>query len=244
MALYKSQKKAVISSVDKKSGFQKRDMVQYLLAGFIVFSLTGSVVLDFYRQKEAEFLDLRKELSFVDLLGLEDSRQPLSDPKIRQYLKYFQQAYSRDHSSGDSRALAGFCYYHLGQKDKARSVYQEVLNLYPNFFAFVYNVAVLDFEEGRYEEALEGFKKALAVNPAQTIGYLRGFKNFIYMIYRMRVFDFSLNERLKEGYALSAYFAAVCCEKLENKKQAVFFHQQSLNIKDVTKTQKPRLRIF
>lgn len=233
-----------MSSVDKKNRFPKRDIVRYVLVGFIVFSLTGSVVLDFFRQKEAEFLDLRKELSFVDLLDLEGSRQALSDQKLRQYLKYFQQASSRDHFSADSRALAGFCYYHFGQKDKARSVYQEVSNLYPHFFAFVYNVAVLDFEQGRYKEALEGFKKALAVNPARTISHLRGFKNFLYIIYRMQVSDFSLNERLKEGYALSAYFAAVCCEKLQDKKQALFFYQQSLNIKDVSKTQKPWLRIF
>ncbi len=228
----------------EKNNFSKLDIIQYFLAGFIVFSLMASVLLDFKQQKEVNFEKIRKELAFVDLLALEDYDSQVSKQQLNKYLRYFQMVDKRDGLTADAKAMIGFCYYHLGQKDKARSVYQEALHLNPKFFAFVYNIAVLDFQDGRYRQALDGFKTALAISPSESIIFLRNFKNFLYIIYKTGLLNSSLSERFKKEYALSAHFAGICSEKLKDEKQAIFFRQQSLNIGDVPKQQQPRLRIF
>ncbi len=228
----------------KKNNFSKLDIIQYFLAGFIVFSLMASVLLDFRQQKEVAFEKMRNELRFVDLLALEDYDGQVSKQQLNQYLRYFKELDKRDGLSLDTKAMTGFCYYHLGQKDKARAAYQEALDLNPKFFAFVYNIAVLDFQAGSYQQALEGFKRALAISPAENIIFLRKFKIFLYIVYKAELLNSLLSERLKKGYALSAHFASICSEELKDEKQALFFRQQSLNIGDVLKEQQPRLRIF
>ncbi len=218
--------------------------LQHFLIGFIVLSLAASVFLDFRQQKKVRLDRLREDFAFVDLLAAEDAAGLISKDELKKYLQYFQMLVKDNRLSADAYALVGFCQYHLGEKQKARDAYQEALRLNPTFFAFQYDLAVLDFEAGRYQEAFKGFEKALTTNPTDNIISLRKFRNFVYIIYKARAQNSYLNDRLKKGYSLSAYFISVCLEKLGDQKRALFFRQQSQSIADVKYNESPRLRIF
>lgn len=55
----------------------------------------------------------------------------------------------------------GLCYYHLGENEKAKKVYEEIFDLKePDFIECYYNYGLCLEKDGEYEKAYEYFKKA------------------------------------------------------------------------------------
>ncbi len=227
----------------KNKLFQSAATVKFLV-GIIVFLLAVSVFWDVQQQQRNKIFAIRNELSFTDLLVLEDRDGILPKVELEKYLRYFLLVAEQDKTQADVHALMGFCYYHLGEKAKAKAAYQQAVILNPKFLNFQYNVAVLDLEDGHYQEALQGFQNALTANPSDNVLFLRNFKNFVYIIYRAEPLRPPLSERIKREYGLSAYFASVCLEQLGDRKKAFYLRQQSQSVGIEEKDVRPRLRIF
>ncbi len=220
-------------------------LFKYSLIGFIVLFLTGSLFLDVHEQKKVRLDQLRQRLSFEELLALEDTSVQVPKEQLIKYLGYYEDMIKNNGLSADAIAMRGFCYFHLGQKDKAKAAYQQAVDLNPRFFAFQYNLAVLDFQAGDYAQAFKGFQKALTTAASDNIIFLRKFKNFVYIIYKVQLKNSSLNDHIKKGYSLSAYFAGQCLEKLGKSQEAILFRQTSQSLGDIPQDgQQPRPRIF
>ena len=219
--------------------------LKIFLIGFIIFSLSYSLFLDQRQLRLGWDNDLRKQLPFKDLLAMEEGR-PSSGPDLNKYLRYFQSLTQGHDSQPDSHAMIGFCYYHLGQADKALTAYQKAVSLKPDFLFFQYDLGVIYLEQGQYRQALESFKKALETRPQDNVRYLRGSKIFVYMIYRAGSLEPSLGERLKRGYGLSAYLASLCFDKLGDAPNALLFRQEAITmgVDDQPRVIKPGLYIF
>lgn len=220
-------------------------VLKYFLISLIVLSLGVSIYWDVCWHQNMKLQERRNQFAFKDLLALEETDGVLSNVKLEEYLRYFQDVLARQGSSADIQAMMGFCYFHLGQKEKARGAYEQALILSPKYFPFHYNLAVIDFQEQNYSQALEGFQRALTIRWADNALFLRNSKNFVYIVYKVGGLDSAfVGQRLKQGYGLSAYFAAQCLEHLGNDPQARFFYQQSQSLGMLEKNALPRLRLF
>lgn len=222
----------------------KSAILSNVLLGFIVLSLAGSVFLDYRQQKQLQARHRVSQMNFADLLTLENENGQLSHDKIEAYLQYFQSVINADNSQADAYAMSGFCYYHLGQKDKALAAYERAVSLNPKFLWFHYNMAVIYFEQGQYREALAGFQRALMTSPSDNALFLRNFKIFVYIIYKAQPLKLSFGERLKRGYGLSAYFAARCAQKLGDEQTATVLYKQSQNMGIKDQDIRPKLYVF
>ncbi|MCB9772175.1 MAG: tetratricopeptide repeat protein [Candidatus Omnitrophica bacterium] len=222
----------------------KSTILSNVLLGFIVLSLAGSIFLDYRQHQQTQARRLVSQLNFADLLTLENEKGQIPSDKIEAYLQYFQSVINTDNSQADAHAMAGFCYYHLGQKDKALASYERAVSLNPKFLWFHYNLAVIYFEQGQYREALAGFQRALMTNPSDNALFLRNFKIFVYIIYKAQPLKLSFGERLKRGYGVSAYFAALCAQKLGDEQMATLLYKQSQSVGIKDQDIQPRLYVF
>jgi type IV pilus assembly protein PilF len=90
----------------------------------------------------------------------------------------------------------GYALYKLGHKAEARAAFGQALEYHENFWPARLDLAILDEEEGRRLEALEGLERVLAVKPgpvAQAEAH-----------YRMATIYMSLGNRAKAVHHLSA----------------------------------------
>ncbi len=65
----------------------------------------------------------------------------------------------------DSYAMLGYCYYYLGDIDKAEYYYKKAIKLNPVYIWFYHNLGIIYFHKGEYEKASNMFKHAIDTIP-------------------------------------------------------------------------------
>jgi len=113
----------------------------------------------------------------TDFIGLHPEYGKI---ELEEYAFYYKAVVEYMPHRADALGLLGYCSYYLGQLNESISSYQRAIGINPDFFWFHYNLGVIYFKEGRYKEALESFKKALATKPQQAFEFIR-FSRRIYL---------------------------------------------------------------
>lgn len=219
-------------------------LVKNFLISSIVLSFFYSAFL-FYQQKQSkQNAVVQPPLPFKDLLIL-DEGGTLPEEQLLKYLGYFETVARKVVSQPDTHAMIGFCYYHLGKKEKAITAYQKAVSFNANFLWFQYNLGIIYFEQGQYKEAVHSFKKILERSPEDQAHFLRNCPLFSYILYKSGTLNPPLPERLKRGYGLSSYFAALCLDKLGKPAQALPLRLQAMKLGvDAQKPIKPQVYLF
>jgi len=108
---------------------------------------------------------------------------------------------------GSAYGMLGFCYYHLGKHKEAVSFYRKALEINPYFFWFHYNLGVVYFKKGQYEQAAVSFKKAQDTVPKHNLKFIRASKVIYVPIVRENLEKFSIPMRgqLMDGYRKSDF---------------------------------------
>jgi type IV pilus assembly protein PilF len=89
----------------------------------------------------------------------------------------------------------GYAYYKLGRHAEARTALEHALEYHQGFWPAILNVAILDEDQGRRLEALEGYEQVLALKP----GPIAEAESH----YRMATIYISLGNRSKAMHHLS-----------------------------------------
>ena len=150
--------------------FFGRVILLYLL-GF------GAVYLLFSHSEEIKKVSLatldRLRPETVDYLtGFYQKRYPFSAKKLEPFRFYYQKVTEYVPDRADAFGMLGFCSYYQGKQNQAVRAYQHAIELNPSFFWFYYNLGLIDFKSGRYQEAGELFKKSVTVDPQRTFLYI------------------------------------------------------------------------
>ncbi len=136
--------------------------------------------------------------AYEPLVEFIESHGQKNNGQIRsQYVEYYEKVVEFVPDQADAYALLGFCYYYLGETQKAVSAYQRAMFLNPRFFWSAYSLGVIYFKSKEYVSALAAFKSALAASPETTLATLR-----YSQVYRplIRIVEPQLPMRLQNGY--------------------------------------------
>lgn len=226
--------------------FSNLAVARSVLIAVIAALLLLSLFCDYREQKKMSIERLRDQLAFTDLLKLESGDYAMERSQLEKYLRYFQLVAKEEPSRADAHAMMGYCHFYLGDKAKAAAEYRTAAELDPKIFSFHYNLAAIAFMQGQTEQAFAGFRAALTTNPSDNLDFLRNSKIFVYIIYKADLLNSSLGERMKQSYALSAYYVVEGLKKSGDPRQAELFRQKmSAAGMDIPKEQgEPRLRVF
>lgn len=114
--------------------------------------------------------------SFAYLAQWKRGSGNIDKQKMKDYERYYKKVAEYIPGRADAYSMLGFCYYHLGERDKAIVSYQKAAVLNPHFFWPYYNMGMIFFKDGEYQESAEMFEKALRTDLKNALIFMRSSK--------------------------------------------------------------------
>jgi len=116
--------------------------------------------------------------------------------RIREYAVYPQDAYG----------WQGWCYYLMGENQKARQAYQQALALEPEYLWFYLPAGLIELKSNRYPQANYYFRRAVKIHPYANFSKMSDYARARYSIILWRLplighqeFLLILSHKLKDG---------------------------------------------
>jgi len=137
--------------------------------------LYALIVLTFYfitdfRKLEFRILDnTRNAGRYVNRYAM--GFAPFDKIKFQESTEYLKRVPRLFPEFGISYGVLGYAYYHLGEMDKAIESYEKAAGHHSNYFGFQYNLGILYFKSGRFEEAAQALTAALEMDPKHSIAH-------------------------------------------------------------------------
>ncbi|VAW19706.1 hypothetical protein MNBD_BACTEROID05-670, partial [hydrothermal vent metagenome] len=158
-------------------GMLQRVGFLYLAAGiFIAFLINVPEVFQTSRLKVLNRLRPETLDFLVDPVQFA-KKYSLSDNQIRQrteqYAFYYKKVAQYMPSRADAQGLAGYSAMLLGKEEEAIRFYEKAVANSGSFFWSHYNLAVLYFNQGRYEKVIPLLNKVIAVSPQGSVQFIK-----------------------------------------------------------------------
>lgn len=125
--------------------------------------------------------------------------------KFDNYITYFNLVSDYMPNQADSYAMLGFCYSHLNQSSLAIDNYKKAIELNPRFFWSYYNLGLLSWANGNFQEASFLFKQSLLLDPRETIESILPSKLYMSILAGSKI-SYNIVDSLQHGYQLANDF--------------------------------------
>lgn len=106
-------------------------------------------------------------------------------------------------------SFAAYAYYYLGQTEKAVEHYEKSLQGNPHFFWSQYNLALIHYNEGLYEQAAREFHKASDLPVENAVYFMLLTKTYKDATSLLKINNELLLTNLQEGYEHAGQLSAV-----------------------------------
>ena len=136
------------------------------------------------------------------LARLINKKSGANEIELSPLIQYYETVLDTHPRMNEARGLLGYARYHIGQVSAARELDQEAVANNPDFFWYYYNLAVLDYWDGRYQSCIRTARKALAVPADNTLRTISE-SPMVYRplaAHRQRAQSFNIVEELEGGY--------------------------------------------
>ena len=97
--------------------------------------------------------------------------------RLRKFEVYFKMLIQQQPNRADAYGILGFFSYHLGKHGQAISSYKKAISINPDFFWYHYNLGVIYFRKGDYENAIEFLEKSIKTSPEKSLMFIFASKN-------------------------------------------------------------------
>lgn len=182
--------------------FASRTFILYLVAFVVVFFAVD--LKDIRNITSMRTLNRLRPGSFAYLTDMYDQNKPYDASELDQYIFYYQNVAKYLPDRADVRGIWGFTLFHSGRLKEAENAYRKSVELQPAFFWTRFNLAVILFEKGQYQEVISVLEPAMTVPVEFNLRYIQQ-STRIYLPLVLRNFsdpkvfgEFLLNE-LREG---------------------------------------------
>jgi len=130
----------------------------------------------------------------VDLEKFAQRKEEFKTSALREGVRYYKELLRISPFSAYAHANLGFCYFYLGDYQKAMKAYLRAVEIQPNLYSFHCDLGMICLEKKEFKQAVGFFGDCLTLIPRAERSYLNLVK--------------TLNERgIKEGARIFAQFA-------------------------------------
>ncbi len=217
----------------------KRLFVLYLVVFFLIY-----FIVDWKKMTaHAKATTLSRLMPTYDyLVAYIEGQEPFDRVKLEEYEYYYERLLD-SLQWPDIQGMMGFCHYHLGHEKLAIKAYKRAIQINPNYFAFHYNLGLIYFKKGLYEEAIKNVLAALETDWEYNLHFIHQSKTYLPILKRTGKLESEVVQRLQKGYyscytilVLSYYYLKkypqmfyVCRDALEHidgeeKKRLFYFY--------------------
>ncbi len=198
----------------------KRAIVFYLAV--VLLSMT---VIDYKKirlQDHINKLNAIKPASFRFLI--EFARQPerFNAQGLLPYLYFYQTMTDYFPGLAEAHGMLGFGLYYLGKYPKAAADFKKAIELQPDFFWFYYDLGVIYFKQGNYEQAIASLQSALKTDPQKALDFIKN-SSVVYksILLEDKSWALQTKERLGDGYRRAYKLLLLSYDHLNNFRGAV-----------------------
>jgi len=138
---------------------------------------------------------------------------------LGRYVNYYQRVAEYYPDVPGGYEILGFCYYHLGKRQKAREAYAAAMAIRPDFFWPYYNLGILYFQKGQYQKAADLFRTATGLNPAITFKKMLSSRAYGEILRVAPQFNYAADQNLKECFQNSSKLLTLSDYYLKNALQ-------------------------
>lgn len=193
------------------------------LAGFLVFysMVNYQDVTD--KARVASVNRLMPSIDFlVDFIREEKS---LSRSYMKEWVMYYRALREISGPRADVDGMLGFFSYYLGQKDRAIKYFEEAIIGNPLYLWFYYDMAVMYYEEGNYEKALEYVQLAVDRDEETTNSFLNVAKPYNDLLQPLQNKTDLLHDHFQMGRMQMFKMLILCQYNLKHYPQVVSLSQ-------------------
>lgn len=105
---------------------------------------------------------------------------PVDEAKLRRYVRYYRTVLEVLPDDDAARGMLGYCYYYLGDKDRAIRHLEMAVSDNKYYFWFDYTLALLYYQKGEYARAAELLQAAIETSHLQAFVYIGRARAFNY----------------------------------------------------------------
>jgi len=139
--------------------------------------------------------------NFLYLVDYSKGHKAFDLKQFKKYTKFYEKIVEFYPERADALGMLGYCYYHASRKKMALAAFKSAIVENPNFFWFYYNQGVLNYQLGRYRQAVDSLSKALTISKNDTLEYILSSKViFRSILISSKAFQFETKQRLQNGY--------------------------------------------
>ena len=210
-------------------------IIKVIITAAIVFFLAIYIIKLYYAVR-LNTLCLYDPKTYDVLHDVAQKDGIVDKPDIKKYLKFYKKVAVYMPDRADANGLIGFCYYKIGQNEKAIAYYQKAIQLNPNFFWFYHNLGVIFFKNKEYDKAANAFAKAVQTDTNKSLMYIHSSQRIYIPIYKGKIKTFSdMKDQIDRGVADSYYYLSLCLKVMGKEKESiVFFNKSAMQNKIVT----------
>jgi len=154
----------------------RRLIILYILMGAVSFYIFNQVtILD--RRRAEELNEIMPDFGYIH--RYEETQGEFDAGRLDAYIKYYEKVNEYLPNSADVYSMLGFCYYHKKEVQKAIDAYTQAITINPHIFWFHYNLGIIYYKLGKYEEAVKYLKAAIDKKPEHALmftGYSRVYR--------------------------------------------------------------------
>lgn len=198
--------------------------------------LKGDALMRLHRSNEAASVFER----LIALPGVETESTSLdiayiyiANNEFAEALHYLKIGLEETPDNIDLLQEAAFCYEQLQQIDQAIEMYHRIISVDPYSSEGWYNLGLIFFNRGLYENAMDAFDFVTVIDEEDTGGWLqKGNSLFHLNRFREALVCYHRCQSLMDFEDLLLIFMGQCHEKLEEFDQASSFYKKALEIND------------
>jgi len=155
----------------------------------------------------------------------QDQSRSFYFPRSLQSLRYYKSLYRLFPHEPSAISSLAFCFYYLGDYQRAADYYQKAIKFEDNNFGLHHNLGMANFRAGNYEDALEAFEVAVANPPSQKMISRKVIDPYL----EMNGTDYRESKiaALKKGYAKSLEMIEWSRLKMDDGKLSVDMNSEA-----------------
>jgi len=146
-------------------------MPQTIVVYYCIFGLMFFVLVD-NKKNSSKVLNHLRPTSFSHLYDLAQNKVKVNPEILHSYIEYYNEIVKFMPHRPAPYGMLGYCYYQLGDLQKAIKKYKKAIEENPYFFGYYYNLGALNYQMGQYKPAIESLKNALNTKPKNNMKFI------------------------------------------------------------------------
>ncbi len=205
---------------------------QHLIGVYLILILVSPLFISYHKLYGHVVAAVLSRLMppFDYLRDFIHGKAELDTKKMEEYEYYYEKVSQLIASPlSEVYGMMGYCYYEMGNPQKALINYKKAVDLNPYYFTYYYNPGVIYFQKGRYKEAVEFLSKAITTKIEYSFNFISSSRVYFPLLIEPLKFETEVKVYLREGLVRCFKLLILSHYKLNNYTKMIYMAKKAVS---------------